>query len=158
MHVRHKDAEELTRRPPACVPGGSCTAPALRVVAIFPAVTLNAVAANDVGSTGWVFDFGSNFAGMSRLTLPAGHGLPAGAHVTLAMSRMLSCTHDAGGLEACGPLPWVPLPWVLWCEFACTPPLAAAPFAASWSWSWSRRAWRRVEMPGPFALCPWPLC
>jgi len=52
-------------------------APPLRVTGVFPAVSMKSVHAADVG-VAFVFDFGYNTAGMTRLTLPAGHGIPKG--------------------------------------------------------------------------------
>ena len=51
--------------------------PPLQVVATFPALAVTHVTATDVGAA-HVFDFGQNMAGMVRLTLPAGHGIPKG--------------------------------------------------------------------------------
>jgi hypothetical protein len=77
--------------------------PPLRIVQEYPTVSLREVRANDVASTGWVFDFGQNFAGMSRLSLPEGHGIPKGTELRIEQAEIVAGPfHDTGGMcELC---------------------------------------------------------
>ena len=73
--------------------------PPLRIVDEFPAVSVREVRANDVASTGWVFDFGYNFAGMSRLSLPPAHGIPAGTELRIEQAEIVAGPFsDTGGM------------------------------------------------------------
>jgi alpha-L-rhamnosidase len=82
-------------------------APPLRVVQIHTAVSVSAVAAFDVG-TAFVFDFGTNLAGVTRLSLPAAHGLPRGTALRIEHAEIVAGPFvDTGGMckvcPKCGP-------------------------------------------------------
>ena len=73
--------------------------PPLRVVETYLAVSLREIHANDVAAVGFVFDFGQNFAGMARLSLPAGHALPAGTELRIEHAEIVAGPFiDTGGM------------------------------------------------------------
>ena len=75
------------------------TGPVLRIVDEYPALSVQKVQANDVASTGWVFDFGQNFAGMSRLSLPRLHGIPVGTELRIEQAEIVAGPfRDTGGM------------------------------------------------------------
>ena len=105
MAVMNDDPEQAPVALGALAPA---VGPPLRVVQVYPAVSVHSVSALDVGGRGWVFDFGQNFAGMTRLDLPAGHGLPAGTVLRIAQAEILAGPFtDTGGMcklcPGCGP-------------------------------------------------------
>lgn len=96
MAVMNDDPEQAPVALGALAPA---VGPPLRVVQVYLAVSLHSVSALDVGGRGWVFDFGQNFAGMTRLDLPAGHGLPAGTVLRIAQAEILAGPFtDTGGM------------------------------------------------------------
>ena len=91
--------------------------PPLRVTGVFPAISVTAVDAHDVGAA-HVFDFAQNMAGILRLTLPAKHGIPKGTvlrieHAEIVQGKQLDianmcklcpkCESCGGGPGASGP-------------------------------------------------------
>ena len=97
-----------TGEPVALGPLAHVVGPPLRIVQEYPAVSVTKVRANDVASTGWVFDFAQNFAGMSRLSLPAGHGIPPGTELRIEQAEIVAGPFvDTGGMcelcPTCGP-------------------------------------------------------
>ena len=76
--------------------------PPLRVTAAHPALSMARVAPFDAppgGGRSFVFDFGLNTAGMVRLSLPAGHGIPAGTQLRIEMAEIVAGPlNDTGGL------------------------------------------------------------
>lgn len=102
--------DSTTRQPIALGRLSPSLGPPLRVMEVYAAQTMRSVRANAVGSTGWVWDFGSNFAGMTRLSLPAGHGLPAGTQLRIEQAEIVAGDFvDTGGMcklcPQCGPCP-----------------------------------------------------
>jgi hypothetical protein len=73
-------------------------APPLRVRKTVSAVQVSTVRVFDVGEDVLVFDFGENAAGMSKLSLPAGHNIPAGTQLRVEHGEVVGGPlQDAGG-------------------------------------------------------------
>ena len=62
--------------------------PPLRVSDRVPAWKVHAVAANDTGLS-YVVDFGRNMAGMMKLSLPTGHGIPRGTELRIGHAEII---------------------------------------------------------------------
>jgi hypothetical protein len=81
--------------------------PPLRVMGVLPALSVTTVHPLDAPSAGgaaYVFDFGANVAGMVRLQLPAGHGIPAGTQLRVEIAEIVQGVfNDTGGLCALCP-------------------------------------------------------
>ena len=94
MAVTDPDGQSVTLGALAPIVG-----PPLRVVEEYPTVSVHEVHANDVASAGWVFDFGVNFAGMSRLSLPPDHGIPPGTELRIEQAEIVAGPFsDTGGM------------------------------------------------------------
>eukprot|EP01051_Picozoa_sp_SAG22_P000173 SAG22_NODE_3_length_48349_cov_158.681180_34_plen_907_part_00 len=97
-----------TQAPTALGQLAPTVSPPLRAVEIHEAVSVTKVTASDVGSAGWVFDFGQTMAGMVKLVLPANHRLPRGTELRMEHAEIIAGPFsDTGGMCAlcpsCGP-------------------------------------------------------
>ena len=98
MAVRGPDGHNVTFGPVS-----PNQAPPLRIRKTVRALTVSSVTAADFGATVFVFDFGQNAAGMTKLSLPAGHNIPAGTILEIAHAEIVAGPFvDNGGMcEIC---------------------------------------------------------
>lgn len=99
MAVRGPDGHNVTFGPVS-----PNQAPPLRIRKTVRALSVSSVSAADFGGASvFVFDFGQNAAGMTRLSLPAGHNIPAGTALEIAHAEIVAGPFvDNGGMcELC---------------------------------------------------------